>query len=106
MVTRTLATCAALFMAWTGQAAPASAMCRNVTVVATGSPAKSIDDAVASSTDALVAKILKTYGRNWGPGSHRNGSHHCDRALGYRPQWTCQAKTVAICAPDTNPQKD
>ena len=80
-------------------AGPAAARCRDVIVSAKGVEKQQIEDAQSSASDALVAKIGKLHGKNWGPGSHRNGSFQCNKVLGYRTGWTCTAKTTAICAP-------
>ena len=81
-------------------AGPALAVCKNVTVRATGVEKTNIEAATASAGDALAAKIASAYGKSWTMGSHRNGSFHCDKILaGNRnPGWTCTAKTTAICA--------
>ena len=81
-------------------AGPALAVCKNVTVRATGVEKTNIEAATASAGDALAAKIASAYGKSWTMGSHRNGSFHCDKILaGNRnPGWACTAKTTAICA--------
>ena len=79
-------------------AAPAYAVCRDVTVAAKGTQRTQIEEAQASAAAAMTAKIKDRYGANWGAGSHRNGSFHCDRVLGYRGGWTCSAKTTVICS--------
>ena len=82
-------------------AGPALAVCKTVTVRATGVEKTNIEAATASAGDALAAKISSAYGKTWTMGSHRNGSFHCDTILAGKknPGWTCTAKTTAICAP-------
>ncbi len=80
-------------------AEPALAVCKTVTVRATGMEKADIEAATASAGDALAAKIAAVHGRTWTMGSHRNGSFHCDKVLaGRNPGWTCAAKTTAICS--------
>lgn len=81
-------------------ATPAAAVCRDVTVSATGARMANIDDATSAAGDALGARIRAAYGQNWGVGSRRNGSFRCDKALaGAKPAWVCTATTSVICAP-------
>jgi hypothetical protein len=76
----------------------AQAKCRDVTVRASGSPLASIDDAKFSASEALAQVIAQRYGANWTAGSHRNGAFTCTQVAS-GPNWTCTAKTIAICAP-------
>ena len=80
-------------------AQPASAGCRDLTVREKGAEKAGIEDAQVSASEALGAKIRWRYGKTWTAGSHRNGSFHCDKVLGYRTGWTCSAQTTRICAP-------
>jgi hypothetical protein len=91
---------AALFGIAASPATVASAACKDVTVSARGTEKTKIEDAQASAVDTLVASIAKRYGKSWGTGSHRYGSFHCDKFLGYRASWTCTAKTTVICSPE------
>ena len=78
----------------------AHAVCKDVTVSATGTEKATIEAATASAGNALAAKIAAAHGKIWSAGSHRNGSFHCDKILaGRKPGWTCTATTTAICAP-------
>ena len=80
-------------------AGPALAVCKTVTVRATGGEKTNIEAATASAGDALAARIASAYGKTWTMGSHRNGSFHCDKILaGKDPGWTCTAKTTTICS--------
>ena len=80
-------------------AGPALAVCKSVTVRATGVEKTDIKAATASAGDALAATIASAYGKTWTMGSHRNGSFHCDKILaGKNPGWTCTAKTTVICS--------
>jgi hypothetical protein len=78
----------------------AHAVCKDVTVSATGAEKATIEAATASAGAALAVKIAAAHGKIWTAGSHRNGSFHCDKILaGRKPGWTCTATTTAICAP-------
>lgn len=97
-----LSACAACAISALAAAAPALAVCKTVTVSATGQQMPDIDEATSSAGDALVGKVVATYGKTWTMGSHRNGSFHCDKILaGRKPGWTCTARTTAICSPST-----
>ena len=101
MKTQTFLACASMALSALACAGPALAVCKNVTVRATGVEKTNIEAATASAGDALAAKIASAYGKSWTMGSHRNGSFHCDTILAGKkiPGWTCTAKTTAICAP-------
>jgi hypothetical protein len=93
-------TCAVFVLGTLADAVPAFAVCKNVTVRATGVEKTDIEAATSSAGDALAATIAATYGKAWSMGSHRNGSFHCDKFLaGRHPGWICTAKTTTICAP-------
>lgn len=103
MKVQTLYACAAIAFSALASSEPALAVCKNVTVGATGVEKVDIEAATASAGDSLAAKIAVAYGKTWTMGSHRNGSFHCDKVLaGRNPGWICSAKTTVICAPSND----
>ena len=99
MKTQTFFACGSMALVALACAGPALAVCKNVTVRATGVEKTDIEAATASAGDALAAKIASAYGKTWTMGSHRNGSFQCDKILaGRNPGWICTAKTTAICS--------
>ena len=100
MKTLTFFACASMALEALVGAGPALAVCKNMTVRATGVKETDIETATASAGDALTAKLASAHGKNWWVvGSHRSGSFHCDKILaGKNPGWTCTAKTTVICS--------
>ena len=84
-----------------GASGAAEADCRSESVSASGEEKVAIDEATKSAVDALVEKIVKTYGKKWSTGSHRSGQFDCHKNLGgtggHPTRWTCTATTAEIC---------